>query len=321
MPKISVIVPVYNSSKHLKTCLNSLIYQTLDDIEIIVIDDASTDNSLDIIREYSKYPNVKIYHNETNLGQGMARNIGISKARGKYIGFLDSDDYVNKNMYKNMYENALNNDNPDIIVTGLRFVKDNSCVFDEYNYVDKGLVYNISKNPNVVLSQSPSLCNKIFKSELIKGYKLLDTLWEDIAFTYTNLFKANKVLVTNNSDYFYRRNIENGVSSQGYKPSKKIFEIFKVANEIEDELKKCGKYKQYKSQVKFLQIAITLQRVQEIETWNISEVDTIKGIMFQTILEKYGDLSDVDKDFLSSKVSLDVIDEYEYFSRKNIKSL
>lgn len=107
MVKVSVIVPVYNASEYLKTCLNSLVNQTMQDMKIIVIDDGSSDDSLEIIKKFSiKYPFLRYYHNEKNLGQSEARNRGLSLANGDYIGFLDADDYVDVNMYKTMYEAA-----------------------------------------------------------------------------------------------------------------------------------------------------------------------------------------------------------------------
>ena len=94
--KVSIIVPVYNSERYLSDCLNSLVNQTLSEIEIIAIDDASTDHSLEILIDYAaKYPRkVKVYKNDQNKGQGASRNIGLSIANGEYVGFLDSDDYV-----------------------------------------------------------------------------------------------------------------------------------------------------------------------------------------------------------------------------------
>ena len=103
--KVSVIVPVYNTERYLSSCLDSLVNQSLEDLEIIAIDDNSTDNSFKILKEYeSKYPNkIKVLHNNQNYGQSFFRNLGISVTKGKYIGFLDSDDYVNFEMYKSMY--------------------------------------------------------------------------------------------------------------------------------------------------------------------------------------------------------------------------
>ena len=99
MYKLSIIVPVFNSGAYLKDCLDSLVSQSLKDIEIICIDDASTDESLDILKSYSlKYPQIKVLKNKTNMGQGYTRNIGIKEASGLHIGFVDSDEYVSKAM-------------------------------------------------------------------------------------------------------------------------------------------------------------------------------------------------------------------------------
>lgn len=131
MPKVSVIVPVYNSEQELRDCLDSLVEQTEKDIEIIVIDDASTDNSPEIEAEYQKkYPNVKVYRNERNLGQSETRNRGIELAEGDYIAFLDSDDYVNPGMYEEL----------DVEVQFLRewapIVKESGNVNDLLEYLD-----------------------------------------------------------------------------------------------------------------------------------------------------------------------------------------
>ena len=108
--KVSVIVPVYNTEKYLRRCLDSLVNQTLDDIEIIIIDDKSPDNSALIIDEYKKkYDNkIKVIHNKTNKGIGYNRNIGIKKSSGKYIMFIDSDDYLDRSACEKLYSKAVN---------------------------------------------------------------------------------------------------------------------------------------------------------------------------------------------------------------------
>ena len=103
--KISIIVPVYNSEKYLKDCLDSCISQTLSDIEIICVDDCSTDNSLEILEEYkTKDSRVKVFYHETNKKQGAARNTGIKNAAGEYIWFIDSDDFIDKNACQLLYD-------------------------------------------------------------------------------------------------------------------------------------------------------------------------------------------------------------------------
>ena len=99
MPKVSIIIPVYNVEKYIATCLDSLVNQTLKDIEVIVVNDGSPDNSQDIIDEYvKKYPKIVKSYIKENGGQGSARNFGLKKATVEYIGYVDSDDYVSTDM-------------------------------------------------------------------------------------------------------------------------------------------------------------------------------------------------------------------------------
>ena len=107
MPKVSVIVPVYNVEEYLERCLDSLVNQTLKDIEIIIVNDGSTDGSKEIIQKYlNKYKNI-VYLEKENGGLSSARNYGIPYAKGEYIGFVDSDDYVELTMYEKMYNKAI----------------------------------------------------------------------------------------------------------------------------------------------------------------------------------------------------------------------
>ncbi|MGN1327029.1 MAG: glycosyltransferase family 2 protein, partial [Clostridia bacterium] len=109
MPKVSVIVPIYNVEKYITKCLESLANQTLEDIQIILVNDGSTDNSGKIAKEYAdKYSNI-IYLEKENGGLSDARNYGLKYATGDYISFVDSDDYVNKELYSNLI-NYMNND-------------------------------------------------------------------------------------------------------------------------------------------------------------------------------------------------------------------
>lgn len=319
MTKVSVIVPVYNEEKNLKTCLNSLVNQTLDDIEIIIIDDASTDNSQSIIKDYaSKYTQIKAYFNIQNLGQSETRNKGIELSSGEYITFVDSDDYVSQKIYETMYDAGKLNNYPDIISTGIRIVKDDTFVDVNYDNDLKGRLYDINKTPNIILDEGPQVWNKLFKSELIKNYKFIDTkLYEDMAFTYASLIKANTLLRMNNIDYSYRRDITDGVSSKAYQPNPHILDCFPVSLEIENEAKKCGKYEKLKEQIKFIQMEVCLQRTNEIDKWDIPDKEKIKESLYQLILNNIGDLDLVDTDYLTSRVFQDSIEEFKKYYTNN----
>lgn len=122
-PEISIIVPVYNVEKYLKRCIDSILNQSFTDFELILVDDGSTDNSGKIIDEYAlKDKRIKVIHKE-NGGQGSARNRGLDIAKGNYIGFVDSDDWIHKDMYKCMYQ-IINEDNTDIVQVGHNTVEE-----------------------------------------------------------------------------------------------------------------------------------------------------------------------------------------------------
>ena len=123
MPYVSVIVPVYNTEQYLNRCLDSLINQTLKDIEIICINDGSTDNSLNILKEYANKDNRIVIIDNKHSGVGATRNLGLKKATGTYIGFCDSDDYVDTTFYENLYN--FSKQIPYDIIRGRRVIEIN----------------------------------------------------------------------------------------------------------------------------------------------------------------------------------------------------
>ena len=200
MIKVSVIVPVYNVFEYIDDCLNSLVNQTLKDIEIIVINDGSSDNSQSIIDSYAKkYSNIKAFKKE-NGGLSDTRNFGIKHARGEYITFVDGDDYVNSDMYEKMYAKAKSNDF-DIVSCDINYVypNDNKIVYT----VPKKDTSNIKK---VFIDLYPTVCTKLFKRELFTKTDLLfkTGVWfEDVEFMYRLLPYVNKIGVLHEAYYQY----------------------------------------------------------------------------------------------------------------------
>ena len=323
MPKISIIVPVFNSEQEIKDCLDSLVEQTEKDLEIIVIDDKSTDHSLEIVESYAKnYSNIRVYRNEQNQGVSKTRNIGISLATGEYITFVDSDDYVNPNMYEELYEVAKRYNEPELITTGILFVKGNEYRTKDLGFLGKSSpkVIHPIDNEEAIYAESPTACNKLFRKDTVKDYKFLeDCLWEDIAFSFTRFREADTIVEVPTPNYFYRRDISDGLSSKNYKENDRITDIFKVADELKEELKRKGKYDYFKDQIKLLQIAVCLQRVDEINYWDTLEEkkQLVKQHMFATIYQKYGDLEGVDDIVLQCKVNFNTIEEYSSFLEMN----
>ena len=136
-PLVSIIVPIYNVEPYLKKCIDSIINQTLTNIEIILVNDGSTDNCGKIIDEYAKKDNRIIALHKENGGQASARNMGLDIASGKYIGFVDSDDLIDKEMYKVLYDEAEKNI-ADLVICDFKKVNENykikkDSVFQEKN--------------------------------------------------------------------------------------------------------------------------------------------------------------------------------------------
>ena len=316
MPKVSIIVPVYNEEEYVSTCLLSLINQTLDDIEIILIDDNSTDNSLNILLDYAKkYPNIKVYHNEKNIGQGASRNRGLSLATGEYIGFVDSDDYIRNTMYEDMYKAVLNNNYPEVVTTEIMFVKDDSYANRDLEFlsIGKEKIINPIQDRSAVIFESPAVCNKIFRRDTLKDFYFVeDSLFEDIPFSYTKYMEASKVVSVPSINYFYRRDINRGVSSVNYKENNHITDIFQVLDRLESDMRKSSRYEVFKDEIKLIQLAYSLIRVEEVNNWQVDmdKKNLIKDKMFSLIEDKYGNLDDVDIALLESKCGINMVDEY-----------
>ena len=159
--KVSVIVPVYNVEKYLDKCLDSLGRQTLKDIEIIVVNDESPDNSQKIIDKYSKKYSVIHGYKKKNGGVSDARNFGIKEAKGEYIAFVDGDDYVSIDMYEKMYEKAKAG-NFDVVVCDLNYVYEDGSIKRVSSKIEKDTT-NIKKT---YVNMYPCVWNKIYKRGL-----------------------------------------------------------------------------------------------------------------------------------------------------------
>jgi glycosyltransferase involved in cell wall biosynthesis len=208
MVKVSVIVPVYNVEKYLRRCLDSLVNQTLKDIEIILIDDASPDNSIEIMREYeSLYPNlVQIIRSKENVRQGGARNLGLKRAQGEYIGFVDSDDWVDVTMFEKLYNCAIQT-NSNIVDCDYYEAKglNDSLKKVKSNSDDQVGELNLDKKKSLILS-SGRMWTKLFKNSLFKDNGLLfpeKLTYEDNEIMPIIMAKAEKLAKVDEGLYFY----------------------------------------------------------------------------------------------------------------------
>ena len=242
MPKVSVIVPVYNVEKYIDKCLKSLVEQTLDDIEIIVVNDGSTDDSKKVIDNYiERYPGKIVYLEKKNGGLSDARNYGIPYAKGKYIAFLDSDDYVEKDIYEKMYEVA-KNENSDMVECDFYWEYPNKTK------KDIGVIYS---GQNEMLENVRVVAwNKLIKREILeiskiqfpKGYR-----YEDVEFTYKLIPYLSKVSFVKEPLIHYIQR-QNSISNSQNERTKEIFDVLEHVLEF---YKEKNIYEKYKNELEY----------------------------------------------------------------------
>lgn len=227
MIKVSIIVPVYNVEKYLEKCLDSLINQTLKDIEIICVNDGSTDNSQKILEKYSKKDNRITIINQDNAGLSVARNSGIDIAKGEYIGFVDSDDWVDLNFYEKLYNSAIENDADIAVSSIIRWRKYNKKY--RIKYEDK--IYQ-SLEEKVSACGIPRICyvwNKLYKSEILRNkYFTPNVYFEDIIWLPKIIKSSNKLITVSNTNYYYRANNNSIVKKTSKKKQKDNYNAKKI---------------------------------------------------------------------------------------------
>lgn len=243
MPKVSVIVPVYNVELYVEKCLNSLVNQTLQEIEIIVVNDGSTDNSKQIIQKFiEKYPQKIVYLEKENGGLSDARNYALPHAKGEYIAFVDSDDYVEENTYQDMYELA-QKEKSDMV----------ECDFYwEYPHKkkeDRGVLYEGKKE--MLEKVRVVAWNKLIKREILektkiefpKGYR-----YEDVEFTYKLIPHLDKVSFLKKPCIHYIQREGSIANSQ----NERTKEIFDVLEHVLQYYKEYGYYEEYQEQLEYI---------------------------------------------------------------------
>ena len=205
-PTLSVVVPIYNVEKYLKQCLNSLVNQTLSNIEIILVNDGSTDNSEAICQFYAEQDSrIKLF-SKPNGGLSDARNFGLQKVTSPVVGFVDSDDYVDLDMFQVLMELKLRS-NAEIAVGGVKMVSN-----DGEEYLVRAVEGEIIADRHDAMEEllkskriTNSVCNKIFDITLFDQISFpVGKLYEDEYVTYKLFDRANKVAMTNEVSYYYR---------------------------------------------------------------------------------------------------------------------
>lgn len=252
--KISIVVPVYNIENYIKDCLESLVNQTIKDIEIICIDDCSTDNSYFILKEYEElYPNIiKIYKTKENIKQGGARNLGISKSSGEYIAFVDGDDWVDIKMYEKLYNTAIKQ-NADVV----------DCDYYEANSTSSYFAKRVESNKNSQIGNidtdkkrslilySGRIFTKIIRRKIFIENEIRypeNVFYEDNQLAPILMMYVKSIAKVNEALYYYRvSNISTTRRINDYI----FFDRLITSENLLNEFKRRGFYNKYKNEIEF----------------------------------------------------------------------
>ncbi|MBP3816673.1 MAG: glycosyltransferase family 2 protein [Aeriscardovia sp.] len=201
--KVSIIVPFYNTEKYLKRCIESIMNQSLQDFELILVDDGSTDSSFEIAEGYCKHDNVKII-NQENRGVGAARNAGMDISTGEYISFVDSDDFIYTNYLQNLVELA-DAYGTDIAIAG-REKRINDC-FIKSKTPYQNMVINSTEAIRLLLLgkyNTRPAWGKLFKRELLANVRFVEgKIFEEVRFSADTFLAASKIILSNAETYVY----------------------------------------------------------------------------------------------------------------------
>ena len=234
---ISIIVACYNGEKYIKTCLESLLNQTYENIEILVIDDGSKDNSKKEINKYIKKSKKVKYIYKDNGGLSSARNYGITKAKGKYLTFIDVDDYVNKDYIIKLYNSIIEN-NSDISICEIkRIYPDHESINHITSDIVDGCMY-------------PAAWNKMYKKELFNNISFPEGKWYEDLGTTPKLTMTHKYSIVNEPLYNYIQNS----SSIMHTFDNRIFNIYDIIEDLEKYLKSNNQYNSNLAKIEFINI-------------------------------------------------------------------
>ncbi len=230
-PLISVIIPVYNVEKYIRQCLNSIIAQTYTNLEIILVDDGSTDNSGKICDEYAKKDNrIKVIHKQ-NEGLPSARNVALKVCSGQYVGFVDSDDHISSDMYEYLY-NLITENNADISMCNMFIEKNEQRI--KSNIIDT-LYKCVTQEEFFKFPCWRVVWNKLYRSSLLRNFSFTSGIsyGEDTLFLFEVITHSDKMAIGNKQKYYYRENS----SSITHKFNKRNMQYLDIEKRIMDYAK------------------------------------------------------------------------------------
>jgi len=300
-PKVSLIIPVYNVEQYLKKCLNSATNQTLQEIEIIIVNDGSTDGSLAICEAYANRDSRIKLISQRNGGLSAARNTGIEASNGEYIAFLDSDDWLELSTLDSTYKKA-KEENLDIVIYGYKKIDDgNNIIFT--NVLDSSYSHELFKKRIFSAQMSPMACAKLYKTDLFKLHDIyfpVGYYHEDVYTTYKLAFFANKIGVIEQA--YYNWLIRNGSISQGV-TKKHINDILDSLTELKNFLISNDSFSEYKIEYIRRAYSFSLLMIDKISRSKDSLL--IKKQLKELVFKKLDKLSIGDEESLNNLKIID----------------
>ena len=232
---ITVIINVYNGEKFLKKCIDSVINQTYKNLEILIINDGSTDKTLDICKSY-KDERIKIITTK-NQGVSLSRNVGIDNAKGEYLYFIDADDFIELDTIEYLHS-LCKNYNCDLSTC-------NPLVIFDYNFTQKKEKekisilnsYDMLKKVLLLENMAGTTWNKLIKRELFDNIRFQNRITNDVVVTYKLILKCNKIIYSNQKKYYYLKH-QNCISIDGYEKKERSIDFYNAIIERYNELKK-----------------------------------------------------------------------------------
>lgn len=319
--KISVIIPVYNTGDYLKECIDSVLNQALTDIEVICINDGSTDNSLEILKNYQKTDSRIKVIDQNNIGLGATRNVGLDISQGEYILFLDSDDYLDSNSLDYLYNTSKDKD-LDILMFKIANFNNKTKKESHSPYFDMDFLREIVEDSvfswvdirDCIFDVSVTMPSKLFKKELISEIRFPEgLLFEDNLFFIKVLFKAQRIYFAD--EYLYYRRIRPDSITNSYHEN--FTDCMAIYDLIIDFVKEIDKFEEFNVQIFDRQCFDCFHRFRQLEEeYKNDFYQKFKNHLLnqKDMLEEYGTLDFCSKrslEIYNSALASDTYKEFE----------
>lgn len=290
--KVSIILPVYNTSKYLEQCMESLLNQTLEEIEIIAVNDGSTDNSLEILKRYqSENPNKVYVYNIENHGVSFARNFGLSKANGEYIWFVDSDDFTESEACERLYHKAVTDGN-DLVLFSRYDVDGQTGERTGNKTFHFNQNFRASEKPYEMVKLSPFPWNKFIKRELLNNVSFPEGIrFEDLPISFILFTRAKNIGVIN--DFLYDYRVQVGFLSRF---TESTLDIVKAIDFLKKTLEADGTVSIYEKELEYITIRHFCYRFEQLLTLYSNEDFELKkrliNVLFDYLEKNYTNMAE-----------------------------